>query len=94
MSFLLDLDHVQAKKNKIHYESLIKSRTLAKKHRKRDLNLSDNSDSIINNLKQTSILNGSSKNKNSQVKNQRRDDNLAAREEYEKLCRQKHTQVT
>ncbi len=94
MLFSLDPDHVRAKNNQIYYKSLIENQTLAEQHREGDSDLSDNSSSTVDNLKQSSVQNSESSNKNYQVKNQRPSDNSELDKAYEKLCRQKHAQVT
>ncbi|CAF2071586.1 unnamed protein product, partial [Rotaria magnacalcarata] len=68
----IDPGHVEAKKNKIYYESIINNRTLmAEEQEKVDFNTTDDTDSIGNSLKQSSIQYVSMNNKKFQVKNQR-----------------------
>ncbi len=88
MLFFLDPDHIRAKNNKIHYEYLIQNQTVAHEQQTGASDLSNKK-----NLKRSSIHNGLSENINFVVKNPRSGNNLEALERFEKLCRQKHTQV-
>ncbi|CAM4974843.1 unnamed protein product [Rotaria socialis] len=93
----IDPGHVEAKKNKIYYESLINNRTLmAEEQEKVDFKTTDDTDSIGNSLKQSSIQYVSMNNKNFQVKNQRPGTNLElkSRQAFEEICRQQHAQLS
>ncbi|CAM4770430.1 unnamed protein product [Rotaria magnacalcarata] len=93
----IDPGHVEAKKNKIHYESLINKHTLmAEEQEKVDFKTTDDTDSIGNSLKQSSIQYVSMNNKNFQVKNQRPGTNLElkSRQALEEICRQQHAQLS
>ncbi|CAF2043981.1 unnamed protein product [Rotaria magnacalcarata] len=93
----IDPGHVEAKNKKIYYESLINNRTLmAEEQEKVDFNRTDDTDSIGNSLKQSSIQYVSMNNKNFQVKNQRpgTDLELRSRQAFEEICRQQHAQLS
>ncbi|CAF3085859.1 unnamed protein product [Rotaria socialis] len=85
---VLDPENVEAKKNKIHYESLIKKRTLVVEEQQND--------STVNSLKEHEIQYVSMNNKNFQVKNQRPGTylELKSRQPFEQLCRQQHAQLS
>jgi hypothetical protein len=75
----LDSNHVQAKANKIYYESLIKNQKLTKGQRKDHFDASEE--------------NNPSNTKNFRVKKQRQDNNMTAGEIYKALCRRNHSEV-
>ncbi|CAF4031981.1 unnamed protein product [Rotaria sp. Silwood2] len=90
----IDPDHVKAKNNKIYYESLIQNQSLVHDSQTDDLVLSNMSDSTVNNVERSLIQNDSNESMNFQVKNQRPGNNLESLETYEKLCRQKHAELS
>ncbi|CAF1303861.1 unnamed protein product [Rotaria magnacalcarata] len=94
---VLDPEYVEAKKNKIHYESLIKERTLVVKEQHNvDFNTMNHNDSIEDLLKEPAIQHVSMNNKNFQVKNQRPGTylELKSRQIFEKICRQQHSKLS
>ncbi|CAF3839777.1 unnamed protein product [Rotaria magnacalcarata] len=93
----IDPEYVEAKKNKIHYESLIKERTLVVKEQHNvDFNTMNHNDSIEDLLKEPAIQHVSMNNKNFQVKNQRPGTylELKSRQIFEKICRQQHSKLS